>query len=430
MSALLALCLLAGLLAGCGNAASTASAASASAPQAEDSTKAKSDDLFVPSAAPAAPSAEEDSAAEPAGPSCTLPISAEGLTYTYWMCYAPFAPEVINVDTMEGLLVLDTLQEVTNIHFDFTTANGAAEQDNFNLMIAAGDYCDIINGMSSFTAGLEAAVEQDIIQDLADVVPEKCPNYWAYLNKNTNSLMQAYTDSGYMPTLCALTPEVGQEVIGPVLRKDWLDEFGMDTHKTFDDLYDYLQRAKSEKNALFEVSSTDGLVLDLAYGLNLYFGEMQFTGAPFTIQDGKAVYSLTDDNMKIYLKFMNRLYTDGLIPNDFFSETAEDVSASARMNFGLGTNSLVSSLENYMEIHSQLSDLERDALTGFKSRKAYYKDLKVIERDISSQIKRKKDIDRVVYRIVCRDGTVKRVLDYGRFVHTEKYGNVYYSIPE
>lgn len=70
------------------------------------------------------------------------------------------------------------------------------------------------------------------------------------------------------------------------------------------------------------------------------------------------------------------------------------------------------------------------ALTGFKSRKAYYKDLKVIERDISSQIKRKKDIDRVVYRIVCRDGTVKRVLDYGRFVHTEKYGNVYYSIPE
>ena len=355
-AALLSLCLLVGMFAGCGNTSSAASAASASVPQAEESTPEKNTDLFVPSAAPAA-STEEDSAAEPAGPSYTLPISEEGLTYTYWMCYAPFAPEVINADTMEGLLVLDTLQEVTNIHFDITTANGAAEQDNFNLMIAAGDYCDIINGMSNFTAGLEAAVEQDIIQDLADVIPEKCPNYWAYLNKNTNTLMQAYTDAGYMPTICALTPEVGQEVVGPVLRKDWLDEFGMEIPKTFDELYDYLQKAKSEKNALFEVSSTDGLVLDLAYGLNLYFGEMQYTGSAFTAQDGKAIYSLTDENMKTYLKFMNRLYTDGLIPSDFFSETAEDVSASARLDFGLGTNSLVSvSAANSSDIMMNITD--------------------------------------------------------------------------
>lgn len=153
--------------------------------------------------------------------------------------------------------------------------------------------------------------------------------------------MQAYTDSGYMPTICTLTPEVGQEVVGPVIRKDWLNEFGMDTPQTYDELYDYLQKAKSEKNALFELSSTDGLVLDLAYGLNLYFGEMLYSGSAFTAQEGKAVYSLTDDNMKTYLKFMNRLYTDGLIPSDFFSETSEDVSSAARLGFGLGTNSLV-----------------------------------------------------------------------------------------
>lgn len=357
-AALLALCLLVGMFAGCGNTSSTASsAAAASAPQAEESTPEKSNDLFVPSAAPAAASNQKESAAEPAGPSYTLPISEEGLTYTYWMCYAPFAPEVIDVDGMKGLLVLDTLQEVTNIHFDITAANGAAEQDNFNLMIAAGDYCDIINGMNNFTAGLEAAVEQDIIQDLADIIPEKCPNYWAYLNKNTNSLMQAYTDSGYMPTICTLTPEVGQEVVGPVIRKDWLNEFGMEVPKTFDELYDYLQKAKSEKNALFELNSTDGLVLDLAYGLNLYFGEMLYSDSPFTVQNGKAVYSLTNDNMKTYLKFMNRLYTDGLIPADFFSETSEDVSAAARLDFGLSTNSLVSvSAANSSDIMMNVTD--------------------------------------------------------------------------
>ncbi len=53
-------------------------------------------------------------------------------------------------------------------------------------------------------------------------------------------------------------------------------------------------------------------------------------------------------------------------------------------------------------------------------------DLGNVEGDIIGQIKQEKDIDRVKYRIICKDGTVKTVLDYGRFVHTEMYGDVYY----
>lgn len=53
-------------------------------------------------------------------------------------------------------------------------------------------------------------------------------------------------------------------------------------------------------------------------------------------------------------------------------------------------------------------------------------DLDIVECDISNQIKQERDIDRVKYRILCSDGTEKKVLDYGRFVHTEMYGDVYY----
>ena len=47
----------------------------------------------------------------------------------------------------------------------------------------------------------------------------------------------------------------------------------------------------------------------------------------------------------------------------------------------------VKSLEQFMEIHSQVSELELDALTGFRNRKAYYKDIAVIEQneEISQQ---------------------------------------------
>ena len=42
----------------------------------------------------------------------------------------------------------------------------------------------------------------------------------------------------------------------------------------------------------------------------------------------------------------------------------------------------VKSLQQFMEIHSQVSELELDALTGFRNRKAYYKDIAVIEQDV------------------------------------------------
>lgn len=55
-------------------------------------------------------------------------------------------------------------------------------------------------------------------------------------------------------------------------------------------------------------------------------------------------------------------------------------------------------------------------------------DLALVEQDIAGQIKQQGDLDYVVYRIVCKDGSIKRVRDYGRFVHTELYGNVYYVL--
>lgn len=53
---------------------------------------------------------------------------------------------------------------------------------------------------------------------------------------------------------------------------------------------------------------------------------------------------------------------------------------------------------------------------------------KYVEHNIARQITQQGDLDYVTYRIVCKDGSVKQVRDYGRFVHTELYGNVYYVL--
>ena len=337
LSLFLSLVLVLGMFAGCGTEAAPAESASApaeSAPASAETPDAASaeEELFVPEI-PAADSAAEEP--EEIVPSYTIPISEEPLTYSIWMTYAPFAADLVNTETMEGMLVLDTLQEITNIHFDVTAANGAAEQDNFNMMIAAGDYTDIISSMNFYATGLEGAVEEGIIQDLADVIPEKCPIYWSKLSANTNTLMRAYTDSGYMPTICVLYPEVGQEVIGPVLRGDWLDAWGMEMPKSYDDLYAYIERANAENGAIFDVVATDGMVGDLAMGDNIVLGG-------FSVIDGEVQFGSAQPAFKDYLKFMNKLYTNKLISQDFFADTATDLNMAARNNFGAGTNSLLS----------------------------------------------------------------------------------------
>lgn len=52
-------------------------------------------------------------------------------------------------------------------------------------------------------------------------------------------------------------------------------------------------------------------------------------------------------------------------------------------------------------------------------------DLEYVENGIVSQIHKDKDSDFVEYRIICKNGEVKYIHDYGRFVHTEAYGNVF-----
>ncbi|MDD6023172.1 MAG: extracellular solute-binding protein [Oscillospiraceae bacterium] len=413
---ILALTMLVSLFAGCGSTAeapaeagSDAPVVSEAEPEAEDdATEADEPDWEDSELEEDAPEAKE--VLEPRV--ITLPITEDVVTYSYWCCYAPFAADLVDTSTMQGLAVLDELQRITNIHFDITAANGAAEQDNFNLMVAAGDYCDILFAMGYYGTGLEGAVEDGIIQDLAELLPEKCPSYWSKLSEDTSTLMAAYTDSGYMPTVCALLPENGQEVVGPVVRGDWLKEFEMDVPQTYDALYDYLKKALDEKGAHFEQPTTDGLNADIGYGVGLAL-DTNNGADTYSVVDGEVVFSFATDGFKDYLKFMNRLATDGIIPKDFFSSTNADLSSQSRLDFGLGTNSLVSVSA------ANSSDIMMNAEEGFEMAVLPYVSPDGSETHVGTPalVGRMKDNDAWAFSADCDD--IDPLLDMVEYLFTD-----------
>ena len=70
------------------------------------------------------------------------------------------------------------------------------------------------------------------------------------------------------------------------------------------------------------------------------------TPAGYEVVDGQVEFGLAQDRAKDYFKFMNRIYTDGLMSQDFFSSTNADLGSQSRLDFGLGLNSLVSTAAN------------------------------------------------------------------------------------
>ena len=103
------------------------------------------------------------------------------------------------------------------------------------------------------------------------------------------------------------------------------------------------------------------------------------------------------------------------LPGGFFIYKADESEEIVSMNNEL------------LKLYGCETREEFKALTGNSFRGMVHPDdLETVENDISSQIEKENDIDYVEYRIVCKDGRVKQVRDYGRFVHTELFGDVYY----
>ena len=87
---------------------------------------------------------------------------------------------------------------------------------------------------------------------------------------------------------------------------------------------------------------------------------------------------------------------------------------------------LISFNRELLKLYGFADGEEFRAFTGNSFRGMVHPDdLESTEKMISSQIEKENDIDSVEYRILCRDGSVKRVRDYGRFVHSEAYGDVF-----
>lgn len=243
-----------------------------------------------------------------------LPITEETTTFTLWTGMSPDITAVL--ESYEQISVVRELEARTNIHLDATLVSFMEENTQFGLMVASGEYEDIICGAQGrYTTGIDGLIADDICMDLSDKLEEYCPNYWNKMLNDPFTYRSTMSDSGSIVSFYALYTETlytSTKSANHWIRGDWLSEQGLERPETYDELYNTLVNFRDNYGAVMVFSSAADEYL-LGYGI----------GANFYLDDsGKVAYGALTDDYRDYLKMMNKWYFEGLIYKDYYEESA------------------------------------------------------------------------------------------------------------
>ena len=313
---LLSLCLILvmvlSIFAGCGAKDPAVSSAEASAP-AESTVEAAP----APESAPAedAASVEEEASVVPEEeaielpePGAEFPLVEDGsVDISVWFASPPFASmmgDYAECDTWDFFI---NLSEMTGLNFSFTYGSFLTAADDFSLMVASGDFTDVISG-NRYTAGVDAAIEDEVYLALNDLIEEYSPYYYQQLQR-PEIKKDAYTEKGNVGLYYALYDADGMVNSGIGINETLLADWDKDLPETYDDytqFFAYLQN-KGVKYPLMQTP----------------FHQITASGynniQDWVVVDGTVQYGLVTDQSKDYYEIMVDWYKNGYLMQDYFT---------------------------------------------------------------------------------------------------------------
>lgn len=248
-----------------------------------------------------------------------LPLVDEEESFSYWMAIQPFMLAYNNFE-MSNTTFFRELEARTGVHMDISATPVFTATEQFSLMVASGEYAEILDGASSYYSGGSAQLLTDEIG--IDLLPyeEYLPNYMAWLKADPAVYVSALTYEGQLAEACEFTGR--ERNVGPMLRGDWLDALGLEIPVTYDDYHDVLTAMKDAYGATLWLN-TSGSARDnaLCAGYDIFFNQEDSDSVMFV--DGVATYAPATENYREFLRLMNQWWDEGLIYGDFASQSAD-----------------------------------------------------------------------------------------------------------
>lgn len=202
----------------------------------------------------------------------------------------------------------------TGVNIEYIQPAAGQMAEAFNLMIASGEYADImeVNWVSDYVGGPAKAINDGVIIELNEY-RDYMPALISILESNESFMRQIETDDGqlYGFPMIQTSPKL-VSTTGPAVRKDWLTELGIDMPETIEDWENMLIAFKEKKGATAPLS--------FYYVNGSYYMFTLLEAVPeMYIDNGKVKFGPLQPEYKDALMTLSRWYKKGLLDKNIIS---------------------------------------------------------------------------------------------------------------
>nr|WP_300767611.1 extracellular solute-binding protein [uncultured Acetatifactor sp.] len=232
--------------------------------------------------------------------------------------------------TLPDTLAMQEAMSRANINITFDSVLSADLTEKRNLMLASGEYPDMLFKSGIGMGDLTKYGGQGILIPLEDLIHEYMPNLTAKLDE-IDGWQYLTSPDGHIYSI----PEISArgEINLFWLNKKWLDNLSLEEPKSMDDLYEVLKAFK-EQDANGNGDPDDEIPFSLTQGD--YLGLLKYSGFSYdegsmcAVIDGKLTYVPTTDYFREYVAYLAKLYQEGLLEQTSFTQGGEQQQATGQ----------------------------------------------------------------------------------------------------
>ena len=355
LSLALVLTMLLTLFAGCGNEPVPETSATPAAPTSDPTPENTS----VQSDAPTAPvSSMEDSADVPEETldlrdPLTYPLADGDVTFTILHVEPQLGPMSgqMNMSTYGDFETIAAGTEYIGVTPQWQSLSQMSGDTQFNLIMASGDYPDVIAATDKYyVGGLTKAYEDDVIIQLDDYIADNMPEYWNLVQEDETLRRAVTTDDGtYLAWYSVFDKTIVNE--GYFIRKDWCDKVNMDIPTSIDELNEFAYAIQSELSLESVLLMGEGLdTLCTAWGIGGSTGTAASgSGFAYHREGDQLVADITSQTYRDYVEQLHQWYDDGIVSQNFSELDTSNMSGVMERELANNRTAIANTMVNSMD---------------------------------------------------------------------------------
>lgn len=222
--------------------------------------------------------------------------------------------------------VMQELQERTGVKIDFIQPAVGETETEFNLMVSANEYPDIVTWSNIYRGGVTAGIEDGVFYDHAEIIDKYSPNYKWFREQNELRRKTTMNDEGQVLGYYNLAPYSEWMWLGLLIKQEALDKTGLPVPETIDEWETFLEACRDEG---YKGAFTTGnrSMLEWKGAFNGAYNAWEWL---FVNEEGKADFGPIQPGVKEWLTVFNRWMKKGLIDKEFASRDWNNMMAYAQ----------------------------------------------------------------------------------------------------